>query len=317
MRRPPTARVRGRPARLAAMTALALATLAAVVWLGVGFVAADRLTVPQRRFDAALHPGTFGASYRDVALATRDGLALAAWHLPVPGSDAAVVLVHGHEASRTWEFGGRFPELAATLQANGYHVVMLDLRGHGASGGERFSFGHLERRDVAAAVDFLLGEGVPPGQVGVLGVSMGAATAIGAAADDPRIGALWADAGYADIAPILEARWPGASGLPMLFLSGTRLAHRLRFGFDLGGVRPEVEIVRVLPRPIQLVHGTADTTVPYEHGLRLAAASGADLWTLPGVAHADAYAADPATYAARVVEFFDAALRVQVASAGR
>ncbi|MDA0700245.1 MAG: alpha/beta hydrolase, partial [bacterium] len=138
-----------------------------------------------------------------------------------------------------------------------------------------------------------------------------------AAADDPRIGALWSGAGYADIAPILEARWPGASGLPMPFLSGTRVAHRLSFGFDPGGVRPEVEIARVVPRPIQRVHGTADTTVPYEHGLRLAAASGADLWKLPGVAHADAYAADPVAYANRAIEFFDAALRVQVASAGR
>jgi uncharacterized protein len=317
MRRPPPKRVRGRAGRLAAMIVLVLALLAAAGWLGVGFVAAERLTQPQRRFDAANHPGTFGGTYRDVALATDDGISLAAWHLPVPGSDAGVVLVHGHEASRSWEFGGRFPELAATLQANGYHVVMLDLRGHGASGGERFSFGHLERLDVRAAVDLLMAEGVPPGSVGVLGVSMGAASAIGAAADDPRVGALWADSGYADILPVLEARWPAASGLPMPFLHGTRLAHRLRYGFDLGGVRPEEEIARVAPRPIQIVHGTADTTVPYGHAQRLAAASGADLWTLPGVAHAAAYGTNPTGYAARVVEFFDVALRIRTASVGR
>jgi uncharacterized protein len=317
MRRPPPSRVRGSAGRPAALIAVILVLLAAAGWLGVGLVAAERLTVPQRRFDPEIHPGTFGGSYRDVTLATDDGLALAAWHLPVPGSDAGVVLVHGHEASRSWEFGGRFPELAATLQANGYHVVMVDLRGHGASEGERFSFGRLERLDVRAAVDLLVREGVPPGGVGVLGVSMCAASVIGAAADDPRIGALWADAGYADILPVLEARWPAASGLPMAFLHGTRLAHRLRFGFDLGGVRPEEEIVRVAPRPVQLVHGTADTTVPYEHALRLAVASGADLWTLPGVAHAAAYGTDPIGYAQRVVAFFDVALRLRTASAPR
>jgi uncharacterized protein len=295
------------------MIILVLALLAGVGWLAVGFVAAERLTVPPRRFDPSLHPGTFGATYRDVTLTTRDGIALAAWHLPVPGSDAAVVMVHGHTASRTWEFGGRFPELAATLQANGYHVVLLDLRGHGASGGERFSFGHLERLDVMAAVDLLMAEGVPAGQVGVLGVSMGAAAAIGAIADDPRIGALWSDSGYADILPIIEARWRGDSGLPMTFMHAALLAHRLRYGFDLGGVRPEVEIARVPPRPIQLVHGTGDTTVPYPHAQRLAAAAGAELWTLPGVGHAAAYATDPLAYAGYVVEFFDVALRVRVA----
>jgi len=194
---------------------------------------------------------------------------------------------------------------------------MLDLRGHGASGGERFSFGHLERIEVMAAVDLLMAEGVPAGQVGVLGVSMGAATAIGAAADDPRIGALWSDSGYADIRPIIEARWPGDSGLPMTFLRAALLAHRLRFGFDLGGVRPEDEIARVAPRPIQLVHGTADATVPYEHAQRLAATPGAGLWTLPGVAHAAAYSGDPEGYTFRVIEFFDQALRVKAASTRR
>ena len=296
-----------------------LALLAFAAWLGVGYVAADRLTVPPRRFDPAQHPGSYGSpAYRDVTLVTRDGVDIAAWHLPVPGSDAAVVMVHGHTASRTWEFRQSFPALAVALQANGYHVVMIDLRAHGASGGERLSFGHLERLDVLAAVDLLLAEGVPAGQVGVLGVSMGAATAIGAAADDPRIGALWADSSYADIRPLIEARWPGDSGLPMTFLRAAQLAHRLRFGFDLGGVRPEAEIGRVAPRPIQLVHGTGDATVPIEHAQRLAAAAaGAGLWTLPGVPHVGAYPSDPEFYTLRVVEFFDQALRVKVASAGR
>jgi len=259
-----------------------LALLAFAAWLGVGYVAADRLTVPPRRFDPAQHPGSYGSpAYRDVTLTTRDGVDIAAWHLPVPGSDAAVVMVHGHTASRTWEFQQSFPALAVALQANGYHVVMIDLRAHGASGGERLSFGHLERLDVMAA-------------------------------------ALWADSSYADIRPLIEARWPGDSGLPMAFLRAAQLAHRLRFGFDLGGVRPEAEIGRVAPRPIQLVHGTGDATVPIAHAQRLAAAAvGAGLWTLPGVPHVGAYPRDPDGYTLRVVEFFDQALRVKAASARR
>lgn len=298
------------------MIPVAVALFAFAAWLAIGLVAAERLTVPARRFDPALHPTSFGAvDVRDVALTTRDGVDLAAWHLSVPGSDAAVILVHGHEASRTWEFGQRFPELAATLQANGYHVLMLDLRGHGASGGERFTFGLRERLDVIAAVDYLAAQGVPAGQVGVLGVSMGGATAIGAAADDPRIGALWSDSSYADINPVLASRWPSASGLPMIFLHGTLLAHRLRYGLDLADARPVRDLPRVAPRPTVLVHGTADTNVAYEHALELqAAAPWAELRTIQGGEHARAYAADPAAYAAQVIEFFDVALRQKVAS---
>ena len=46
-----------------------------------------------------------------------------------------------------------------------------------------------------------------------------------------------------------------------------------------------------------------------------AAEPSADLWTLEGVGHADAYDAEPDEYARRVVEFFDAARRVRVARA--
>ncbi len=299
------------PAILATVAALAFAG-----WFGVGWIAADRLTIPERHLDPSITPAAFGAAFQDATFAAADGVELAGWFLPVDGSDAAVVLVHGRNSSRTREFGGRFPELAATLQANGYQVVMLDLRGHGASGDARFTFGRNERLDVGAAITYLVAHGVPAGQVGVLGVSMGAASAVGAAAVDPRVGALWTDAGYAEIASIIEAEWPSASGLPALFWHAARLAHRVRFGFDLAGSRPADELPLVAPRPIQLVHGTGDGLVPYDHALQLRAAEpSAALWTLEGVGHADAYEAQPDEYARRVVEFFDAVLRVRTASA--
>jgi uncharacterized protein len=301
-------------ARLVVVVLIAVAVLAAGGWFGVGWIAADRLTVPVRHLDPAIDPATFGATFEDATFAAVDGVPLAAWFLPVVGSDAGVVLVHGRNSSRTREFGGRFPELAATLQANGYQVVMLDLRGHGASGDARFTFGREERLDVGAAISYLVARGVPAGQVGLLGVSMGAASAVGAAAVDPRVGALWADAGYAEIASIIEAEWPSASGLPGVFWHAARLAHRVRFGFDLAGSRPADELPLVAPRPIQLVHGTGDVLIPYDHALRLRDAEpSAALWTLQGVGHADAYEAEPDEYARRVVEFFDVALRVRTA----
>ncbi len=294
---------------------LALAFLLALLgWFLVGWIAADRLTVPVRHFDPDLTPAAFGAAYEDVTLTTADAVELAAWYLPVPRADAGVVLVHGRNSSRTDEFDGRFVELAAALQAEGFQVVMIDLRGHGASGAGRFTFGRLERWDVRAAVDHLAAHGVAPGQVGLLGVSMGAASVIGAAAEDVRVGGLWADAGYADIEPVIRTEWPAASGLPLVFWHAARLAHRIRFGFDLAASRPADELPLVAPRPIQLVHGTDDRLVPFEHALVLrSAAPTAQLWPVEGVGHADAYGADPDVYTRRVVAFFDVALRIRTA----
>ncbi len=288
--------------------------LALIGWFVVGWIAAGRLTVPTRHFDPDLDPAAFGGTFEDVTLTTMDGIDLSAWHLPVPRADAGVVLVHGRNSSRTAEFDGRFVELGVALQDEGYHVVMIDLRGHGRSGAGRFTFGRFERFDVLAAIDHLEALGVAPGQVGVLGVSMGAASVIGAAAQDPRVGGLWADAGYADITPVIVAEWPEASGLPLVFWHAARLAHRIRFGFDLAASRPVGELPLVAPRPIQLVHGTADRLVPFEHALALRSAEpSAQLWAVEGVGHADAYGEDPDVYARRVVAFFDVALRIRTA----
>jgi alpha/beta superfamily hydrolase len=58
------------------------------------------------------------------------------------------------------------------------------LRGHGQSADAPFTFGIYERRDVEGAIDWLKSQGFESGKIGVLGVSMGAASVIGAAAGD-------------------------------------------------------------------------------------------------------------------------------------
>jgi pimeloyl-ACP methyl ester carboxylesterase len=127
-----------------------------------------------------------------------------------------VVLVHGKDGSKSSTWGDGFVRLALDLQAAGYQVLMLDLRGHGASGDGRYAFGFMERFDVIAGVQHLVEEaGVAPGSVGLLGVSMGGASVLYAAALDPRVGAVWSDAAYADVWPIIVQEWPDASGLPL------------------------------------------------------------------------------------------------------
>ena len=141
-----------------------------------------------------------------------DGVEIAGWFIPSGESRRAIVLVHGKDANRTRELDrdlgddvpGEFPDLAAALSGRGFAVLMIDLRGHGQSGPARFGFGRTERLDVLGAVDWLVARGFRPGRIGVLGISMGAATGIGAASEDDRIGALVADSSFAEAAPLLE-----------------------------------------------------------------------------------------------------------------
>jgi dipeptidyl aminopeptidase/acylaminoacyl peptidase len=287
----------------------ALAALLLAVYLGVSAYAASFVTLPQRDAEQTT-PAASGLIYEDVRFAARDDeVQIAGWYVPHAGARRAIVLVHGKDSSRASEFGGRFVELAAALHARGFAVLLIDMRGHGVSGDARFAFGLTERHDIMGATDWLRQQGFAPGSIGVLGVSMGAAAAIGAAAEEPAIGALVADCSYAEIYPLMQQHWTSASGLPELFLPSTIFVGRFIVGHDLTQARPVAEI-GMIAAPVLIIHGAEDAFTPVANGRRLAAAAPrAEYWEVAGAPHAGSYLADPQAYVERVATFFAKSLR--------
>jgi uncharacterized protein len=256
-------------------------------------------------------PANYGLTYTDVTFPSRvDNLNLHGWYLPAQPQEAArsVVLLHGQHGHRADEFVGLLP-LAARLVERGYNVLTFDMRGHGESEGSYRSFGDLERRDLAGALDFLQGLGTPGQWVGVIGFSMGAGTALLTAAEDERIQAVVADSSYAAIRELVEEELPEASRLPAFFTPIILAVGQIALGIDLDAVRPEEAIGQIAPRPVLLVHGTADDIVPPDHANRLAAAMPqATLWTVPSVGHAQAMNSQPDEYLRRIEATFAGAL---------
>jgi dipeptidyl aminopeptidase/acylaminoacyl peptidase len=90
-----------------------------------------------------------------------------------------------------------FTELAVALSRRGCFVLLFDFRAHGESGGSRSSLGHHEQRDIAAALDFLKSRPeVDPKRIGIYGFSMGASTAILAAARTHAFSAIVVDSAF-------------------------------------------------------------------------------------------------------------------------
>lgn len=310
--------LRPAPRRRLAAAVGAVVALVALAVLTPSWFAADVLSRPQRSTGPRTPADAGAPRFDEVTLRSADDAAdLAAWVLPVEGSELGVVLVHGRNSSKGRELGGGFVDLAVALQAQGYQVLALDLRGHGASGDGRFGYGLLERFDVIAGVHHLVVErGVRPGGVGLVGVSLGGAAALMAAAVDGRVGAVWSDAAYAEVGPVIEAEWPTASRLPRPLLAVVRVVHRLRFGFDPAAARPVDAMHGLRGLPLAIVHGTDDRLVPVDHAHRLAeAAPWADTWIVPGAGHAAVYGTDPTLYALRLVDFLDESFRTAVAAA--
>jgi uncharacterized protein len=291
--------------------AIIVPTLCVVVYLAVGTIAAETLTTPKRDFSDHENLATLNLAYQDVRFPSRSGDAqIAGWFIPREASKRAIVLVHGKDCSRTSEFYGEFPDFAAALNRGDFSVLMIDLRGHGQSSDAHFSFGLNERRDVEGAVDWLKAQGFQPGSIGALGVSLGAASSIGATADDSDLGALVEDSGFASICPIIQSHWSNAGGLPDMFFPLTLTMVQFKFGYDICASRPVDEIGRIAPRPVLIIHSTSDVLVPIANATQLkAAAPFAETWIVTGPEHARIYNSDPATYNQKVIDFFDRNLK--------
>jgi len=291
----------------------ALALLATVcvmtVYLAVCTVVAQRFT-RARRQEPAAGPDTAV----QVWLAARDGRALiTGWYLDPGATRGAVLFVHGKDACRGDEFKTPSAPLARQLAAAGFAVLAIDLRGHGTSSRARLTYGACERHDVLGAVDWLRAQGHL--RVGVLGASMGASTALLAAADEPAILALVADSPFADFAAMIERQFRRLSHLPGFFLPGALAIGRLMTGVDLRSVCPLASAATLGSRPVLVIHSEGDRFVPVDDARAIARASGAELWTTATQRHIGSYGGHPEAYAARVLTFFDRHLGAAVSKA--
>src|SRR6202035_4444189 len=132
---------------------LTVLSVAIVLYAVVCVYMAQTLTRPDRRPFTHV-PEQFGLAYESVTFPSRvDALPLRGWLLLPPSSAAAhtrpVIMVHGKATDREAGPGDGILGIAAPLVRAGYDVLTFDLRGSGESGGDAFTLGAEEVRDVA------------------------------------------------------------------------------------------------------------------------------------------------------------------------
>lgn len=272
-----------------------------------GVVTTGRYTYNDRE-NAGLTPASFKLPFEEVAFQAADGVPLKGWWVGAPQARGTVVLVHGLNRSRI-EMVKKVP----FLHEKGWNALLFDLRHHGASGGEVSSFGHFEKRDAHAAVE--LARSRSTGPVVLWGVSLGAATATLAAAEDPGVAGLVCDSTYRSlrdtVAHHLElARswrwwmravpsWP--VGAEVLFWIGRR------GGFDIDAVDVRAAAAHLAGRPALFVCNSGDERMPAEIAFELKAAAGdrARVLVVPGKSHGGAYRDATAAYQSAVAQVLD------------
>jgi fermentation-respiration switch protein FrsA (DUF1100 family) len=271
-------------------------------------------------------PAAYGLSFQDVSFPSRiDHVQLQGWYIPGVLPDGqlttarTIIMVHGTRRNRADSAAGLL-DLSGALARRGFAILAFDMRGMGESPPAPISFGAFEQRDVLGAVDYLRGGPVPypdlgrPRTIGGWGVSMGASTLLLAAAEEPAIQAVVSDCAYADILPELQKLIPTQGGIPGMFTPGILAMANVLYGINFYDVRPVDVVARLAPRPLLLIHGSADTYVPPINQDELFAAASAppnahvEYWRVPGAAHAQSFHKEGAVYVNEVVAFFDRAL---------
>jgi fermentation-respiration switch protein FrsA (DUF1100 family) len=291
------------PRRLAGIAGAA-ALSAAGVLVGAAAYATARINVrtPQNFMSSYTFSPfeTRVEGYEDVTFRTADGLTLSAWWLPRPESRRVVVGLAGHRSPKSDLLG-----IGSGLWRAGNNVLIFDWRSRGQSEIAQHSLAYYELRDAAAAIEYALGR-VPGARLGLIGYSMGASVAILLAAGEPRVAAVVADSPFTGIAEVV-AHGAAQKHLPAQLV--VPLADALtnwRYGYRFGAVRPIEVVVAISPRPLLLIHGSADSLIPvaHVHEFYAAAREPKERWVIEPADHCGGYFADRAMYIDRVAAFF-------------
>jgi fermentation-respiration switch protein FrsA (DUF1100 family) len=189
-------------------------------------------------------PATAGLpSAEELELTTIDGEKVIVWHVPPKGDKPVVLYFHGNGGSLASR-ANRFK----SFTADGTGLVALSYRGYGGSTGSPTEAGLIA--DAQAAYAFTAAR-YPAERIAVWGESLGTGVAVALAASQ-RISRL-----------ILESPFTSAAdvGAKVYWFLPVQLLMKDAFRSD--------ERIGKITVPILILHGTADTVVPFSFGQKL------------------------------------------------
>ena len=237
-----------------------------------------------------------------------DGTVLAGTYVPrADASHRTVILVHGLYSNRSMCL-----PLVEMYQQMDYNVLLIDLRGHGESGGRHTMWRMKETEDFRAWLDFLH-EKDPAMAVGLHGISLGAAMSILECGTEDGQDLLFciADSSYADLMTLGRQKLYAWTGDPDLLLGMDlvdpffQAAMFVHTGKLLRDITP-LDAAGRMRAPALFLHGAEDRLVPPSAAEALGGAcTSAEKRVLlfEGAGHAQEFARNPEAYRQAVQAF--------------
>ena len=211
--------------------------------------------------------GATPGNAEDLFVPVEDGVAVHVRIHPNPGARFSLLYFHGNG-----EIVSDYDELSPVFSALGGEFIVCEYRGYGKSGGIPTLKDALE--DATRIYEFLGKQQKLQKRVGVMGRSLGSASAIELCARFAEISACVIESGYADPIPLVQRR-----------------------GLQIGETTPEEDAlynnsrkIRNVKCPLLIMHGAEDFLIePHEAELNFenAGSENKELEILQGVGHND------------------------------
>jgi uncharacterized protein len=262
------------------LIALVLAGIALAMVVGlVRLVEPSLAFFPLRGEDET--PAQYGIPYTPITITTVDGEQMHVWHLPRADAQAQVVYFHGNGGNLSiWS------RALVGLSRERYDVIAIDYRGYGLSTGRPSEEGLY--RDVDAAIGLVHGR-LHRADLRLLywGRSLGATMAAYAAAARAPDGVVL-ESGFPSARAVLETN-------PVMWLLSWVSSYQFPTARWMASVRV----------PTLVLHGDADSVIPYRLGQRLydAVPGPKRFVTIPGGDHNDVAPRNGEAYWDAVAEF--------------
>lgn len=202
----------------------------------------------------------FQKNKKDVFIKSNDELWLHGCFFESPKSDGKFMLVFHGYSGQAYQMRGYVKDLFDM----GYSVLAPDARAHGKSEGAVRGMGWLERKDALLWLDWLVQKDENC-QIGLFGVSMGAATVMMTCGEElpKNVVAAVEDCGYSSVWD--EFRYQIKNyhlpSFPLLYLASLITEHRAGYGFKEASCTEQLKKATL---PMLFIHGTADAFVPFD-----------------------------------------------------
>lgn len=201
-------------------------------------------------------------------LTSADGINLEAYMVSPESPKAVIICLTGIQNPSVTNYWGH----ARMFYDAGYASILLEVRGHRPSAGDRICLGYQEPRDVRAVTDYIKQSqtlrNIP---VVVMGISMGGAVALNSIGDNDDIDGVIAISAYSAFEDAFVEMLDDQ--IPSAFLYGikpfVRLTAMFKYGVNPWTMRPKSAITRLHGRPALLMHTKQDMQVRYTNFNRI------------------------------------------------